>query len=66
MGEAVRAAMRRILDEVRSGAFAKEWIEEHRAAGDRFRKLHDSDADGGFEEAGRAIRSLMPWLGKSQ
>jgi ketol-acid reductoisomerase len=66
MGEAVRAEMRRILDEVRSGAFAKEWIEEHRAGGDRFRKLHDSDADGDFEEAGRAIRSLMPWLGKSQ
>ena len=58
----VRATMRRILDEVRSGAFAEEWMKEHRYGGARFRHLHDADVDTPFERAGEAVRALMPWL----
>ena len=61
-GGAVRSEMRRIRDEVRSGAFAREWIEETRAGGSKFRKLHDADVDSPFERAGRNVRALMPWL----
>ncbi|MBI4719247.1 MAG: ketol-acid reductoisomerase [Planctomycetes bacterium] len=62
IGDEVRAEMRRVLDEVRGGAFAAEWIAEHRAGGARFRKLHDADVDTAFERAGVAVRALMPWL----
>ncbi len=62
IGPAVRREMTRILDEVRSGAFAEEWIAEHRAGGDKFKKLHDADVDTLFERAGRNVRALMPWL----
>ena len=60
-----RREMKRILDEVRSGAFAREWIAEHRSGGAKFRKLHDADVDTLYEQAGESVRSLMPWLRKT-
>jgi len=60
--EETRREMRRILDEVCSGAFAKEWIAEHRSGGRNFRKLHDADVNTLYEQAGETVRSLMPWL----
>ena len=60
--EETRREMRRILDEVRSGAFAKEWIAEHRSGGRRFKKLHDADVNTLYEQTGKTVRSLMPWL----
>ncbi len=59
---AVRREMKRILEEVRSGEFAKEWIAEHRAGGAEFKRLHDADVDTPYERAGKTVRSLMPWL----
>ncbi len=58
-----RREMRLILDEIRSGAFAEEWIAEYRSGAHKFHKLHDADVDSAFEEAGRNVRKLMPWLG---
>ena len=62
--EETRREMRRILDEVRSGVFAKEWIAEHRSGGKNFKKLHDADLNTLYEQAGKTVRSLMPWLNK--
>ncbi|MGB2988298.1 MAG: ketol-acid reductoisomerase [Phycisphaerae bacterium] len=59
---ATREEMKRILGEVRSGAFAKEWINEHRTGGKRLKKLHDADVDTLYERAGKNVRALMPWL----
>ena len=58
----VRQEMRRILAEVRSGEFAREWMAECRSGLERFGQLHDADADTDFERAGQAVRKLMPWL----
>ena len=57
-----RRTMREILAEIRSGAFAKEWIAEYRSGGAKFRALHEADVDTEFERAGQAVRALMPWL----
>lgn len=62
--EHVRREMARILDEIRTGAFAREWVAEHRSGGTRFQDLHDRDVDTAFEKAGEFVRSLMPWLGR--
>ncbi len=59
---AVREEMKRILSEIRDGRFAREWIEEYRSGGKRFRSLHEADADTPYEQAGAAVRALMPWL----
>ena len=60
--ERVRREMGKILDEIRSGSFAREWVAEHRAGGKRFKELHDRDVETEFERAGEFVRSLMPWL----
>lgn len=60
----VRAAMSHILQEIRNGSFAEEWLAEHKSGGTRFRALEQADAQGAFEHAGEAVRRLMPWLAK--
>lgn len=62
ISDSVRKEMARILDEVRSGAFAREWIDECRAGGAKYKRLHDADVDTPYERAGVAVRALMPWL----
>ena len=58
--EHVRASMRRVLDEIRSGTFATEWIAEHRSGGGRYEQLHNADVGTDFEKAGATVRSWMP------
>jgi ketol-acid reductoisomerase len=62
IGQQTRQEMKRILNEIRSGEFADEWITEHRRGGSKFRQLHDADVDTVYERAGREVRALMPWL----
>lgn len=60
--DSVRKEMKRILEEVRNGKFAKEWIDEYRSGGDKFKALHSADVDTAYERAGQSVRALMPWL----
>lgn len=62
VSEGTRKEMQRILDEIKSGAFAREWIDEHHSGGKRFQSLHAADAGTPFESAGEFVRGLMPWL----
>jgi ketol-acid reductoisomerase len=57
-----RAAMWKILDEVRDGTFAREWIEENRAGAPRMAEYRERDRAHPIEETGRRLRSLMPFL----
>ena len=58
INEAVRAEMQTILDEIRSGAFAEEWIAENRAGRPRFQALREA-GQGPPDRGGRA-RSCGP------
>ena len=60
--EHVRAAMRRVLAEIRDGSFAKEWIEESRTGGERLLRLAQADAHHPIERTGAKLRAAMPWL----
>jgi ketol-acid reductoisomerase len=62
ISDATRSEMRRILDEVRSGKFAEQWMNENQAGKREFNMLHDADVDTLFERAGKTVRSWMPWL----
>lgn len=53
-----RGEMRRILDEIRSGRFAKEWVEEHRRGCQVLGKLIEAEAGHPCEYAGRRVRAL--------
>ena len=64
IGPQVKTEMKRILADIQSGSFAKEWINEYQTGAKRFRALHDADIDSTYERAGKQVRALMPWLGK--
>lgn len=58
INDQTRAQLRRILDEIRSGAFAREWLAEYRAGLPHFTELFRADESSSFERAGRAVREL--------
>src|ERR1700752_448634 len=58
---AVRAEMQRLLADIRSGAFAKEWIAEGRAGAPRFNELRRKAKEHPIEQVGARLRAMMPW-----
>ena len=58
---AVREEMARILAEIQSGRFAREWIEECRGGADRFRELRRAGTAHPIERVGATLRGMMPW-----
>jgi ketol-acid reductoisomerase len=62
IGEPTRRAMREILGEIQSGAFAREWIAENRAGQESFRRMREEQKDHQIEREGRELRSMMDWI----
>ena len=60
--EHAREEMRKILAEIRSGEFAKEWIGEHAAGRPRYNALLKSDLEHPIEQIGAKLRERMAWL----
>jgi len=60
--EHVRDAMRRLLAEVQSGEFAREWILENQAGRPVFKALEAQQAEHLIEKVGAQLREMMPWL----
>src|SRR5256714_3093911 len=58
---AVRARMQRILADIQSGAFAREWIEESRQGGANFQRMRREQNDHLIEQVGATLRAMMPW-----
>ncbi|MGQ0743266.1 MAG: ketol-acid reductoisomerase [Acidimicrobiales bacterium] len=57
-----RAEMRRILDEIRDGRFAAEWVAENAAGRPRFNELRRRGAEHPIESVGAELRNMMPWI----
>jgi ketol-acid reductoisomerase len=60
--DATRASMRKILAEIQSGDFAREWIAENRAGQENFRRMREEQAATVVESTGRELRSHMDWI----
>jgi ketol-acid reductoisomerase len=60
--ESVRAEMGRILDEIRDGRFAAEWVAENRAGRKRFEQLRAEGAAHPIEKVGAELRAMMPFV----
>ncbi len=61
--EETRAEMRRILGEIQRGEFAREWILENQAGRPVYNALTRRDAESRIEVVGKALRSMMSWIG---
>ncbi len=66
INESTKAEMRKILSEIQSGRFAREWILECRAQKPVFNALTKMGEEHPIEEVGRRLRAMMPWLKKGK
>jgi ketol-acid reductoisomerase len=57
-----REAMRKLLADIQSGEFAKEWIAENRAGAENFQHLREEAAGHQVEQVGGELRKMMPWI----
>jgi ketol-acid reductoisomerase len=57
--ESVKQKMRKVLEDVESGAFAKEWIEEYKKGLPNMDKLREEEKSHEIEKVGKEIRSLF-------
>jgi ketol-acid reductoisomerase len=57
-----RKAMRKILEDIRSGEFAKVWIAENNAGRPSFNKTREAEQNQLLERVGAELRSMMPFL----
>ena len=59
---ATKKMMQKILKEIQSGKFAKEWIAESESGRNNFNALRKAGADHQIESVGKNLRSMMPWI----
>jgi ketol-acid reductoisomerase len=57
-----RAEMKRILKEIQTGQFARDWILENRAGAPMFKACRRRERSLMIEDVGRRLRSLMSWI----
>jgi ketol-acid reductoisomerase len=62
----VKNVMRKVLKEVQTGKFAKQWIEESAAGGKNYQRLLKEDKDRQIEKVGSELRARMPWLNEKR
>jgi len=62
ISETTRKEMKKMLEEVQSGKFAKEWIEENQAGRPVFNSLSKKDDSHPIEKIGAELRKMMPWI----
>src|SRR5918911_2337243 len=60
--EETRAEMRRILDDIQSGRFAKDWMLENRVNQTSFKAQRAKLAQHPAEQVGEKLRAMMPWI----
>ena len=64
INEQVKAEMKKILGEIQSGAFAREWITENLAGRPGFLAMRKQHAEHPIEQTGKELRAMMSWLPK--
>ncbi len=61
-----RWEMERILEEIQSGEFAKEWILENMAGRPVYNALKRRDSEHLIEQVGKKLRDMMSWIGRKE
>jgi len=61
-----RAEMKKILGEIQSGEFAKQWMEENRSGRKKFLAMREAQHDQKVEQVGLELRKMMTFLKKKK
>jgi ketol-acid reductoisomerase len=62
VNDETKAEMKRILEEIQSGKFAREWMDENASGGERFKALRSKASEHQIEQVGAGLRAMMPWI----
>jgi ketol-acid reductoisomerase len=62
ISQATRDAMKKVLADIQSGEFAREWIAENQAGQENFKRMRSEQAGHQVEVVGRELRSQMAWI----
>ena len=65
VNDATRAEMKRILADIQSGRFARDWMEENRKGLPFMQEMRARAAAHPIEAVGERLRAMMPWLKNS-
>jgi ketol-acid reductoisomerase len=66
VNDATRAEMKKILQEIQSGQFAKEFILENRAGAASLHAMRRLGREHAIEQVGERLRGMMPWIAKNK
>jgi len=61
-----KAEMKKILKEIQSGDFAREWMNENNTGAKNFLAMRAKAAKHPIEKVGAQLRGMMPWIGANK
>jgi len=64
--EETKAEMKRVLKDIQSGKFTRDWMLENKAGQTQFKTLRKNHAAHQIEQVGGALRAMMPWIAKDK
>ena len=63
---ATKAEMKRVLDDIQTGKFARDWVLENKAGQASFKATRAKAAAHPIEDVGAKLRAMMPWIAKNK
>jgi ketol-acid reductoisomerase len=66
VNDQTRAEMKRVLNEIQTGKFAREWMLENAAGQPSFKAMRRLGAEKDIEKVGAKLRAMMPWISKNK
>ena len=64
--EETKKEMKKILEEIRSGQFARDWILENKAGAASFKATRRREREHGVEKVGKELRRMMSWINEKE
>jgi len=61
-----KAEMKRVLDDIQSGRFARDWMLENKVGQPSFKATRRQLSEHQIEEVGARLRGMMPWISKNK
>jgi len=61
-----KAEMKRVLNDIQTGKFTSDWMQEYKAGASRFKAIRRNNDAHQIEAVGAKLREMMPWIGKNK
>ena len=61
-----KAEMKRVLEDIQSGRFTRDWMLENKAHQSNFKATRRRNSEHAIELVGERLRAMMPWIGANR